>query len=616
MTHALAIARREVEERTFVFVAAIAMAIVPFVAFLAPHTSLEDRTGVVVTIGFFIAVAFTWALGLILGTTLVGRELVEKRLSFYFSRPVSGAAIWFGKLIGATVLLVLCFAITSAVPLGLGGSIWRTMSVVSRSFTAAAILAAGFTLMLLAHVGSTWIRSRSAILGLDFAAIVIFLIALFASIMPLAFVNGAGAAKTLLALTAFSLVVAIPAAGAWQLERGRVDARRSHRELSRFLWTVMAIVLAAVAGFALWAMAASPRDLRGAPFAYQSGNVVSVDGAARNTNPVFLVDLSTGAFTRGGGPLHAGDGDVAAYVAPSRTFSNAFALLSRSVRPMRDMTITAVRFGETPIALANLALTGDVEGLGVSAEGSRLGYVVDDVLVIYETRSHKSIAAKLPVDGGVRNVQMQFLGNVVRVFSPSLTSGGWMLNVDDLDLVSRKWRRVMAPVALSAPYRYVKAGTHVLSSSNGVAISDLGAGETRQLANVRNGSVWVMRDGRVAFCPWLRKDAVLQVMRGGAIEREIHFPAGTEGVRVAAEIGAGRLLAVTTAGRTHGFERATYVVDANTGNIGAPMTGVMPALTPGAMGATEGQPSLHALVHLGGGMSTIDTTTGAIRKLY
>jgi hypothetical protein len=280
------------------------------------------------------------------------------------------------------------------------------------------------------------------------------------------------------------------------------------------------------------------------------------------------------------------------------------------------VTITAVRFGEKPTEIANLEMTGPVDGVGVSADGSRLGYVVDNVLAVYDTRSHNSMAAKLPVDGRTSNVQMQFLDNVVRVFSPTMTHDGWMLNVHELDLTSRKWRRVIAPVPVNGPFRYLAAGKHVLSSSDGQWISDVVTGETRQLLNQRNGSVWVMRDGRVAFSPWLRNDAVLHVMRGDAIEREIHFPAGTEAVRVAAEIGDGRLLAVTTADRKHRHERATYVVDANSGRIGAPMPRVVPPFTPGGLGATEGQPRLRALVHLDGGMSVIDTTTGAIRKLY
>ncbi|HEX3581241.1 MAG TPA: hypothetical protein VH087_05740, partial [Thermoanaerobaculia bacterium] len=147
MTYVLAIARREIEERAFVFVAAIAIALVSPIALLTPYGSLGDRKSVVVILAFVLAVAFTWGLALILGATVVGRELSERRLSFYFTRPVSGSAIWFGKLIAAIALLIASFAIVSAFPLAFGTVEFRLMSSLPRPAAVAYVFVIGVLLM-------------------------------------------------------------------------------------------------------------------------------------------------------------------------------------------------------------------------------------------------------------------------------------------------------------------------------------------------------------------------------------------------------------------------------------------------------------------------------------
>src|SRR5207253_2463506 len=55
--------------------------------------------------------------------------------------------------------------------------------------------------------------------------------------------------------------VAIIAGGFWQVARGRTDRKRSHIELSRFLWIALGSVLVVIAGYAMWIESVAFADL-------------------------------------------------------------------------------------------------------------------------------------------------------------------------------------------------------------------------------------------------------------------------------------------------------------------------------------------------------------------
>ena len=67
--------------------------IVPFVP--GVHTG-ERRTALAVA-SLIFATGFTAGLATILGSSIIGKELSDGRLSFYFSKPVSAGSIWFGN---------------------------------------------------------------------------------------------------------------------------------------------------------------------------------------------------------------------------------------------------------------------------------------------------------------------------------------------------------------------------------------------------------------------------------------------------------------------------------------------------------------------------------------
>jgi ABC-type transport system involved in multi-copper enzyme maturation permease subunit len=302
MTGTLTIAARELRERSFVFMAAAVMAIVPLIAPVLPIRRGGGPLLVIMMMGTITAVGLTIALSIVMGGSMVARELSEKRLSFYFSKPVSVSAIWFGKVIGAIVTIALCFAITfipaflvahSELATGLGLSMGESVLVL-------AIAAISF--LLISHAVNTAIRSRSPLVALDLALFVGGVALVWRIIRPLA-IDGAIKLMTWVAgAVLLMLPITLLAAGVWQLSRGRTDIRRSHRELSRFFWTSMAIVIVLTASYVAWAFSAGPKDIRvDGVVSNAAADWIGISGPASHRGdyqPAFLVDLKTGKSIR------------------------------------------------------------------------------------------------------------------------------------------------------------------------------------------------------------------------------------------------------------------------------------------------------------------------------
>src|SRR5258706_6535397 len=112
MRHALVIARRELAEKRFIVFAAAAFAALPFLIALIPGArSTAGARDVIVVAAGLLCIGFTLAVALVLGANVIGRDLAENRLSFYFARPFGAASIWFGKVTGAIALIVISFVV-------------------------------------------------------------------------------------------------------------------------------------------------------------------------------------------------------------------------------------------------------------------------------------------------------------------------------------------------------------------------------------------------------------------------------------------------------------------------------------------------------------------------
>ncbi|HEX7419512.1 MAG TPA: hypothetical protein VF505_06475, partial [Thermoanaerobaculia bacterium] len=81
MTGTLTIAARELRERSFVFVTAAVMSLIPLIAPVLPITRSGAPLPVIMVMGCVLIVGFGIALSIVMGGSMVARELAEKRLS-------------------------------------------------------------------------------------------------------------------------------------------------------------------------------------------------------------------------------------------------------------------------------------------------------------------------------------------------------------------------------------------------------------------------------------------------------------------------------------------------------------------------------------------------------
>ncbi|HXH38955.1 MAG TPA: hypothetical protein VNN08_10030, partial [Thermoanaerobaculia bacterium] len=225
MKKALVIAAREFEEKRFVAYAALAFAILPFIFSVIPGIGGKSPRDTIAVSSLIFATGFAVALAIMSGASFVGRDLSDGRMSFYFSRPVASASIWFGKLTAAILMIVGCFVVIIAPAWLAAGKSWTTFSTMSLREATVMVLLCTLALFLIAHVIGTFARSRSPLIVADFAAAVLCGVVIRFLVLPLA----AGRAEMLIAwlgiFLSIALAVAIVGGGAWQLARGRTDRR-------------------------------------------------------------------------------------------------------------------------------------------------------------------------------------------------------------------------------------------------------------------------------------------------------------------------------------------------------------------------------------------------------
>jgi len=161
MKNALTIAAREFEEKRFVAYTAVAFAVMPFLVVLIPGVSSRSPRESIAFASMIFATGFTVALAVMAGINIVSRDLSDGRMSFYFSRPVASASIWFGKLTAGVLMVVGCFGLMIAPAWLVTDRNWTSFSSVTLAQGTIAVPAFSLALLLVAHVIGTFTRSRS-----------------------------------------------------------------------------------------------------------------------------------------------------------------------------------------------------------------------------------------------------------------------------------------------------------------------------------------------------------------------------------------------------------------------------------------------------------------------
>lgn len=441
MNGTLVIARREVVEKKFVFLTAVALAILPFAAALLPVRQMVGARGVIVSVAVCVAVAFTLGLALVLGSSMVGRELTERRLSFYFARPVSALSIWFGKLGAALFTLLASLAIILVPSMIIARNEWNQTFSGARGPLIGGVIGIAVLLLLFAHVLSTVIRSRSPLVAADFVLAAGAAMAVFFLIRPLFFGMAVHLINRLNIALLIGFAVAVVAAGAWQLADGRTDRRRSHAALSRVFWATIVAMLAIAAGFVAWVVAATPDDLVADTSFHQApqGNWALISGIAAHRDDYragFLYDLTSGRYTRmSGGDIIWGQTGF------NRT--GTMATVDRVVTGGKHTQLVLLPLDREGVKPIETDLTfGFRTDHVLSDDAQRVAYLDAGIVSVYDLASKRSLASvRLPAQPR-RWVRMFFVSpDVVRLYVGSVAGPAGTVDAYELQVPTRALTR-------------------------------------------------------------------------------------------------------------------------------------------------------------------------------
>ncbi|MEA2572387.1 MAG: hypothetical protein QOI24_4388 [Acidobacteriota bacterium] len=377
MNGTLAVARREISEKAFVLIAACVLALVPFLVTIIPGVRQFDSHQVIATTAAFLSVGFAWGLAIILGATVVGRDLTERRLSFYFARPISSAAIWFGKMGASLVLVFASFTILFGPAIAVAIRAWRRSWDIDLLLFLGLVVGVSIVLLLVAHALSTMVRSRSPFVLIDFAMLIVVVLGTAAILLPLIFAFARELATFVASSVGVAFLVAMIGAGWYQVAEGRVERRQSHRAMSLALWSSMGVVLALAGLYVAWVLSAKPADFVSLHEFDQpaKGPWIVVGGQAKHRldfRPTFLINTDDGSSQRIGGTYRlgmdaffSGDGKTVGWVTPASLTGQRFELVLQRltpgakpmetgipVRPFSELAITddgsrVASFGET-----------------------------------------------------------------------------------------------------------------------------------------------------------------------------------------------------------------------------------------------------------------------------
>lgn len=437
----------EMRLRKTVFPAALVAGLVPIPLALLMRNAASFSESLNVG-AFAFALIGGELLALYLGATVLCQDLSEGRQGFFFSRPISGWALWAGKFSAAWLVVLGAMFVTllPATMLGEGlasleafdspfwiyGSKLQTVSPVWELVVAALAI---LIFMALAHALSVMFRSRSPWLILD-AVMVVLLPALawwgFRRVM-------AENLQFMLLIAVFvwggSLLLILLPAGALQTALGRCDLRRGHKVLSLTLWGTASAAVLLVTGYIVWATSISPSGLKSISYVRPApkGPWVIVGGPGRGlgryTAATFLLNPQSGAWARlsltmwGGFPLFSPDGKTAVFF--RRPMSDS--------EPGEVVSFDLTAAGDPEPVHHGIFFPGWSPDLTFSPDSSKLAILHDLSLDVYDLPSWKLAAArKLDVKNGG---DLVFAGdNLIRIYQSSAGPQGSKPGVETLSI--------------------------------------------------------------------------------------------------------------------------------------------------------------------------------------
>lgn len=610
----LAIVSHEIHERRAVFAAAAVASVLPLLAPLLAGSTHNSPSDIRLVAMMIMVLGLVPLFSLLLGAGFVGRDLAEGRLGFFFSQPVSGPAIWFGKLTAVAILVwaaQLIIMLPTALLSGDPGRILSARGLVLEpvgAWTSTVVFWVGpLAVVLLAHAfGIVW-RARSVWIIGDVVAFVLLVGAVRHVEAPFLQIF---AAHILVVVTVWLVVMALiglVAAGAIQVTVGRVDARRGHRALSAVLWGVLSVAVLGAGVWGWWVRSASPSDLtRVNEVSAGSGEWIAVTGHSPGRfdyYPGFIVNTIDGRWVL----AHSGSRVHERGMAFSADQSRAVWTAPFSFEETKLMT---VELNEDPLRpeWTGIVVRRRSHELIVSPSGRRVGLIEEGRVAVYDLETTRLVAAAQLTDGfspvRIRFIDattLELLGLKRVETSDDVGTSRSLWKKHRLDLATRKldngeeidgtWRWWGGPIEDQFGNKLERREVDgqdrlfITESATGGILADLGEMPSSWSVVRVSSEGWIV----VAREDDDGKRLEIFDQQGEATARVDFDDPGW--LRIGGETGPGRLAAGLVAwadepGEPH--ERTTKVVDLATGEVVETLEGMSPVLGRWGLGTSPG----------------------------
>lgn len=617
----LAVTGRELHERRRLLAVAVFVGAAP--AALPPlGLGGREEWRLATILGAF---TFTVATAVLSGASVVGRDLSEGRLGFFFARPISGASIWGGKMLAALLLSVGVLLLSGAsLPwLGLrgpssllpGAAAWVVPALVTLVVV---------TLIGLGHAFSVGYRSRSAWFAADLILAVLSVPWIVNMVGRLLFHLVLPPVFAFFAVTASALT----AAGAAQVIWGRTDVRSGHRVLSAVLWTAMFLGLAAIEARTRWLLNPGWDDLvaldevRAAPQGAWSAVIGRTEGRGQG-RWLFLADGASGRRVPVGTAhdlefAFAPDGRRAAWLAFPRQ------------SPSVSLSVLDLDGGARTARTRELSLGVPLAGaVGSVTDGRRLVLLEGGAALVADLDGDRP-PLRVPLPPGVSRQAAYLDGERLRLFHATSRPGqagslrlldvnlssGTLSEAGHIQTRSYAWVRVSPDrtriLVLDRPERHPALTLHAGDGARLATLIEAGTAVNVQADFLADGRIAIVQTDASARLRLLSPD--------GTGERSVELATRPAGVRLGAEAAPGQL----TVGLDFidGQRRETVLLDADDARVVRRYPDLSPAATPwfawcdaGARPA-PGSPATHLFLDVAGNTFTLDMATGGRRAAF